>query len=225
MTTKQFGQTAAFLVGIFMVAGLGIGIMSAPLTQSPSDPVVKMEVVKMEERVGEDLLTGKRLFAPVIELQDFVDTKKEISFSYPKAFYKQKTADGKYAYQIYFTSSDIRNDFRRLGDQDVQLTVTVFKKGWIDGKNVQELAKQGVVNIEEETAILVDGISAIQERVLVLTEDPGCDVRTYFTKSNVAYELSLFSPGKSCETVQKFMTEYSGVLNSFRIGKQVTREE
>lgn len=219
MTTKQFGQTTAFLVGIFMVVGLGVGMMGTMTGFTPAPAVT------MEQKAGEDLLTGKRLFAPVVELQEFVDTKKDISFSYPKTFYKQKTIDGKYAYQTYFTSRDIRNDFRRLGEQDAQLTVTVFKKGWIDGKNVQELAKQGVANIEEETSTLIDGVSAVQERVLVLTEDPGCDVRTYFTKSNVAYELSLFSPGKSCETVQKFMTEYNGVLNSFRIGKSVVKEE
>lgn len=220
MTTKQFGQTVAFLLGILMVFGIGVGVIKKVTT-----PSVTVSLVKMEEKTGVDVLGEKRSFVPVVELQEFVDTKKEISFSYPKVFYKQKTNDGKYAYQTYFTSSDIRNDFRRLGDEDVQLTVTVFKKGWIDGKKVPELAKKGVANIEEEASALVDGVSAVQERVLVLTEDPGCDVRTYFTKSEVAYELSLFSPGKSCETVQRFMTEYNGVLNSFRVGRQVAKEQ
>lgn len=219
MTTKQFGKIIALLLGIFMVVGLGVGMMGT-MTGSTFT-----SAVKTKEKTVEDMFTGRKLSAPIVELQDFVDTKKDISFSYPKTFYKQKTHDGTYAYQTYFTSSDIRNDFRRLGEQDAQLTVTVFKKSWIDGKNIQELAKQGMANIEEESSIIVDGVSAVQERVLVLTEDPGCDVRTYFTKLGKAYELSLFSPGKSCETVQKFMTEYNGVLNSFRIGKQVMKKE
>ncbi|MBP9728187.1 MAG: hypothetical protein KBD27_02290 [Candidatus Moranbacteria bacterium] len=214
MTTKQFGKVVAFLVAIFMVFGIAIGVVSKMMT-----PAINPPVVMMEEKTENDTLAGRRLYTTVIEMSDFSDTKRGISFSYPKAFYQQKSTDGKYAYQVYFTSSDIRDDFRSLGDDQVQLTVTVFKKGWMDGKDVQELAKQGVARIEEESSVMVDGVSAMQERVLVLTEDPGCDVRTYFTKAGVSYELSLFSPGKNCETVQGFMTEYTAALSSFRTGQ------
>lgn len=219
MTTKQFGQTVAFLLGILMVIGIGVGVVRK-MTMPPATVVVSL----MDEK-SEGVLTGEKLFAtPIIEMKDFADSKRNISFSYPKAFYAQKERDGKYAYQAYFTSDNIKNDFRQLGDEGVQLTVTVFKKGWIDGKNIQELAKQGVVNIESETSVVVDGVSATQERVLVLTDDPGCDVRTYFTKSGIAYELSLFSPGQNCETVQQFMMEYDAVVNSFRINEKLKRE-
>ncbi len=219
METKKFGKVIAFLLGIFAVLGIGMGVMNRVMT-----PTVSVSW-NVEKEPVKAISLDKNVPPAVVEMVDFVDQKLGISFSYPKNFYIQKDRDGKYAYQAYFTSDNIRNDFRRLGADNVQLTATVFKKGWIDGKKVKELMTQGMASVEERTSVMVDGVSAVQERVLVLTDDPGCDIRTYFTKSGVSYELSLFSPGKTCEVVKKFSMEYTATLSSFRVGEQKKKVE
>lgn len=219
---KEKIGTGAGLAIALVVAGTGAYLFFEYYTQFSFIASQLAAVSSEQQRVPVKTAPVVRMTAQKnpIPTTDFSRSKYQLSFAYPVVFYRQKEINGVSKYIANFASKSGEDDVAKRGKEDVQLSVVVDKKGHeVSEDSMKELEQLGVVQIEEANAVTVDGVSAAQHLLRVLRQDPGCDFRTDFMKSGVAYRISLFSVGGSCEAVRHFVPEYEALLQSFHVGK------
>ena len=227
MTIKKFGQIVSFLMALLIFAGAVL-----VLSRAYKMPQVTLQARQDQAMMFDDnsmgtsgirctLDTNTNPQVSVFSLSRFSEQKHRLFFDYPTTFFPQKPIDGKFAYSAYFTSSDIKNDYNKLGGEDVVVSVVATTDA-TDAEalenEIAELEGLGIVTVENKRDTRVDGLLASQYLLNVHRGDTGCDLRTHFNKGNSAYKVSMFSPG-SCEVLKLYMNEYEAVLTSFHVDK------